>query len=498
MTVRYLPSSPIAFQNSSDDPVSVASDPFCNESPNTSTLNYNLKCITLKDPFLAKSKGRYPTPDPSSSFSGVYSSPIKDEPREKSKLPIEVKFDPHSSLRVSIGRKKEVCDILLPKRKHISRQHAFLSYLHDTNQLIIECNGTNGINIHLPIPLNCYLYKSDETNNIYRLIQQFQSKAMDDEPFEKKSQRLTSFALLKGETIIMPFIKDITIDFKQEKIVLTHESHSFKDELNNTDTDEEMIPLMTKNGDFYTGPYTPTRLINPIVNSPCTEDEFEECDIKNIREARLYHTPTVLNELKTPKTPVKVKDIKYRDMNDISPLVRRKRVLTVEENKLQGSVSSSMKTSDEYLINHKGTPGICNRKKRKQPAISDCDKYDPKETKHLEMQHALSNYLAFSSTQQVRLSKLQNVNQSISKLQLSELKDLLYQEKSIGVIKRIGKDASGKLLEEEFYYDLENDYDEKRRRIVLSLKGGRTSLRSCRRIHKQYFWKKPPSSKARK
>ena len=72
-----------------------------------------------------------------------------------------------------------------------------------------------------------------------------------------------------------------------------------------------------------------------------------------------------------------------------------------------------------------------------------------------------------------------------------ELRAWLANEPCIGVIYRKGKDAAGKPLEEEYYYDLENDPNQVRKFNVLSIKGGRTGLRSCRKTHKQYFWKKP-------
>lgn len=89
------------------------------------------------------------------------------------------------------------------------------------------------------------------------------------------------------------------------------------------------------------------------------------------------------------------------------------------------------------------------------------------------------------------LFQLQDVNSVVSKLSRTELRAILNDEQCIGVIYRTGKDAAGKPLDEEYYYDAENDPDDDRRQLVASLKGGRSGLRSCRRVHKQYFWKKP-------
>ncbi|KAG4303995.1 hypothetical protein PORY_002648 [Pneumocystis oryctolagi] len=58
----------------------------------------------------------------------------------------------------------------------------------------------------------------------------------------------------------------------------------------------------------------------------------------------------------------------------------------------------------------------------------------------------------------------------------------------IAEIKREGKDASGKLLESEWYYLPEKDDNEERRaRLQPFIK----PIRQSRKMHKQYYWKKP-------
>ena len=88
-----------------------------------------------------------------------------------------------------------------------------------------------------------------------------------------------------------------------------------------------------------------------------------------------------------------------------------------------------------------------------------------------------------------------DANSKIRALTREEVRALLTNEPCVGVIYRQGKDAAGKPLEEEYYYDLENDPNQERKFTVQSIKGGRTGLRSCRRTHKQYFWKRPANRK---
>ena len=71
-----------------------------------------------------------------------------------------------------------------------------------------------------------------------------------------------------------------------------------------------------------------------------------------------------------------------------------------------------------------------------------------------------------------------------------QVRSVLNNIKCVGVIYRKGKDAAGKPLEEEYYYMPENDDDQSRTQLVANLKG-HGGLRSCRRTHKQYYWKKP-------
>lgn len=107
------------------------------------------------------------------------------------------------------------------------------------------------------------------------------------------------------------------------------------------------------------------------------------------------------------------------------------------------------------------------------------------------VKNVLVNHLAFANIQQTPLFQLQSVNSKTAELSRNELRVLLGDIKCVGIIYREGKDAAGKPLDEEYFYDLENDSDNDRRGLVMSLKGGRSNLRSCRKTHKQYFWKKP-------
>lgn len=68
-------------------------------------------------------------------------------------------------------------------------------------------------------------------------------------------------------------------------------------------------------------------------------------------------------------------------------------------------------------------------------------------------------------------------------LEISDLKTIIDDIPCVGEIKRSGKDAAGKLLESEFYYDPEKDTDDMRRETVMQSLG-KTGMRAARKQHK--------------
>ncbi|KAF2821142.1 hypothetical protein CC86DRAFT_303289 [Ophiobolus disseminans] len=79
---------------------------------------------------------------------------------------------------------------------------------------------------------------------------------------------------------------------------------------------------------------------------------------------------------------------------------------------------------------------------------------------------------------------------TVPQLSRQDLKKILDDTPCIGEIPRAGKDAAGQPLENEFYYVPEMDTNQMRRETITA--GTRsTGLRSVRKTHKQYYWKKP-------
>ncbi|KAK9493262.1 hypothetical protein V1508DRAFT_416218 [Lipomyces doorenjongii] len=99
-------------------------------------------------------------------------------------------------------------------------------------------------------------------------------------------------------------------------------------------------------------------------------------------------------------------------------------------------------------------------------------------------------HLAYSRLSSTPLSELRSSLPITNTLPVEILRTIIKSIPCVGVIQRQGKDASGKRLEEHYYYTPEHDEDEHRRAAVEELRG-HPGIRSCRKVHKQYFWRKP-------
>ncbi|QLQ78731.1 hypothetical protein HG537_0B00800 [Torulaspora globosa] len=426
----------------------------------------------------------YPTPVASSS-TGRSSSPVRvveDTPRSHRKsFPIEL--DPRGCTRLAIGRKKSVCDIVLPSKKHISRQHAFITYIPQRNEVKLECNGVNGIVVVVPQQLKCRLRKA-ATENSYQLVtDQFDSTDWTGDKDVETLNDFTSFVLLKGESVFMPYVDGTIVDFRQAEAHLTLMDLYDETDINSTETEDEGLTLLPQDGDLRetTITETPRKFIKVPQSPPTVQAKTAFHEQESLKEP--CTTPSTSLIANTPSTPKKAKkDVKIEDRErQLTPLPILHEAVPV---------LASQPTLDELEEQHK-------RKQHKPNSKSDRTvaeillSLEERGIRCKELQRVLANHLAFANIQQTPLCQLQQVNSKTSLLSRDELRALLKNERCIGVIHREGKDAAGKPLDEEYYYDLENDPDTERRNLVTALKGGRSGLRACRRTHKQYFWKKP-------
>ncbi|SMN20137.1 similar to Saccharomyces cerevisiae YDR501W PLM2 Forkhead Associated domain containing protein and putative transcription factor found associated with chromatin [Maudiozyma saulgeensis] len=408
---------------------------------------------------------------------------------------IDIEIDPISNTQLTIGRKKDMCDILLPGMRTISRTHAVINYLPDRNQIKLKCIGINGIIVSLPRRLNCLLIRPTDDKNIYELCaietikmrQQFQQVDTNVDKDLIKSQNLTAFTLEPGETILMPFMNSTMIDFKQVKTSLSmkHPQNAYS-----TNSEENIAQ----------------RSISSVLhnNVKVLATSFQAKKLKGKKStpttaANDTVTPMSSFIVREPKTPTKQRNsslkasfIEPKDKKITSNLhhaLADAHLLDLHNSTKDTTQSHKRKLGTSFVA------GSSNNKRAKHSAPKSTEEIlkdlQDKGTNVQDLKNVLANHLAFANVQQTPLSQLKDTNSTIKTLSKEELRMILTQTKCVGVITRTGKDAAGKPLEEEYFYDMENDDDEQRKALVTSMKGGRTGLRSCRRTHKQYFWKRP-------
>lgn len=600
MSSQFPPSSPIGLGAAALHDDQQLDDPFYQPSSNHSsgTLQFfktktksgvdaEANTKTLHKPVAAVRE--YPTPNPSSTL-GRSSSParaanvsltlsdfefereLEDEltkPGKRAHAPVQIALDPRDSSRLAIGRKKSVCDIALPREKNISRQHAFISYIATTNQVRLECNGTNGLVVAFPKRLALELVKRVESMDVYELVAAADAAAAAAQVFSHQKQLvkeryLTSFVLLKGETVIMPYVEGTVVDFRQVEAVLSLQdtAHDEEDSQNDTETEDELAPLHIMSDDFEQNLHTPPKKLVQVHEqhkSPPTV-QLKEPSLSPLPEFQSSAPPSPVNFSTSVEGAVEEQQVMsdlspalhVTDQGSAAPVVKRCVALSTidssSNNSSTNDTSANTNTNTNTSVVLKSVPSITphtsflgnmpvtpkkaakreplqlldtnktpvsqlqeqrrrklttpspkknNKRKLKSKNVSEVstrERLQQLQDKGVDVEslgNVLANHLAFSNVQQTPLGLLQHVNSTISTLSRPELRALLDAERCIGVIYRTGKDAAGKPLDEEYYYDLDGDSDRDRRQLVMSLKGGRTGLRSCRKVHKQYFWKKP-------
>ncbi|KOH01305.1 Plm2p [Saccharomyces eubayanus] len=481
----------------------------------------------------------YPTPDPSSSI-GRLSSPVKNRTSniEESKSTctllspskkmnrsakfIKVELDPTDPSRLAIGRKKSVCNVILPCRKNISRQHAFISYVTGRNEIKLECNGTNGLSVLFPCSMDLHLLKPFPTRNFYKLMMEVPANLQNsNETLTKSLQKnndVSSFALVKGEAVSFPYIEGTLINFtgatvclclKEVQHYLENCNNDFNEE-NSTETEDELCLLSANSDDFPRPAKTPSMKLIPVAHSPCTELISKPSLSESpafMKRSPITHktTPQSSFVIQQPCTPKKLKrkltSIKNNTVQE-TPLPKDKVTEPPNSRSSNGNTNegANHRLSDNFAVETRFTEPLskitdespsCKRQKTLINNHSEIFQLLAKRGIHRDdFVHVLCNHLAFSNLQQTPLSDLQNINSITSQLSRSELKEVLDTIGCIGIIIRAGKDASGNELEDEYYYDIENDDNDERKILYNSLKGS-SRLRTCRKKHKQYFWKKP-------
>ncbi|KAL6449500.1 TOS4 Protein TOS4 [Candida maltosa Xu316] len=478
--------------------------------------DYNYK--TSKDPFsITKPKqqveervGReeYPTPNPSSCLFRS-SSPAREATAENedvfktnanttttTTVSINTEFNvlnpDKSVLRVpllegthshfSIGRSSQSCEYSLnSKDARISRTHMKVSY--SSQQIILTCVGANGAGII--IPKSCVVYATN-TNDNYLVMENTAGKSlmmMDEmkrhgELMNRKSIKLdynhTEFFIQKGETITMPRFDNVLLQISKEIVLL-----------NPVDVDEEITddeaPVLIDEEKQENDDVTPIKVINSsIPSTPLKPKPVEQI------EHQIEKTPSK-PPIAQPK-PQKLKS-SFEIYHENIP-VRSSTISPIPSNKIE-VLSDKTNTTIKRRATSEEPENKSMMKKKKKNNKENENANESEISDLAEIQNILINHLAFSRLNSTPASFLNTISVLTSKLSLLQIRTILHNINCIGVIYRKGKDAAGKPLEEEYYYMPDQDDDKERTILVENLKGRHGGLRSCRKTHKQYYWKKP-------
>lgn len=256
-------------------------------------------------------------------------------------------------------------------------------------------------------------------------------------------------------------------------------------------------------------PMTEFRITSNTIKLGSNHTEFvvyhkEKIIVKNyhnliieIKNNLLIINPREIDDNTEDETPVlKNTPIKPLDLHPITPNKRLFKITPEESTpikKIKPTINEKQVLLD--LTNTYKEKLSTPRSKSSGPKPQGLQVVDVSAISNLEnIKTVLINHLAFSRLSSTPLSTLRSINNTIEQLSDEQLFSILELIPSIGTIDREGKDAAGKPLEREFYYLPENDDDVERPQLVGSIKG-HGGLRSCRRTHKQYYWKIPLAKK---
>lgn len=498
MSSQFPPSSPLRDDKENEDPFSLKGKEYIKpKADDRGRVRFDIQ---------------YPTPNPSSSLARSssphyepeepeepeeYEQSQQDEPQPrkisfhvdkpimKDIIGSDVKITkiPLNKSQLIIGRSSQTSDIAIKtKQKFISRNH--LKVTKHLNELEIECLGHNGFGITIPracgvTQLNDNIYKLHEieTNEVKRISGELSNSSI------KLETNCTEFLVRHKEILRLPLISNIIVEIKNHLLLLNPRTDSEDEE-----TDEE-IPMKQGSEDLgktnrsqkgesqaetpiksnFVHPSTPAKRSFKITSEESTPlKKFQKSSSVLSDKTNVAHKPFKKSKSEEPKKSAKTKKQPVKDQ-------------------LQQQVKEGTPTPQDSLKDSQFKPSskTNSRSQTPEPEVSLDGIKDIQGIKNI-----LVNHLAFSRLSSTPMSILKNISGNINDLTNGQLKQILAETQPIGIISRQGKDAAGKPLEEEYYYIPEQDDDTERPKLVSSIKG-HGGIRSCRRVHKQYFWRKP-------
>lgn len=487
---------------------------------------------------------KYPTPVPTSATGILSSSPpprpgLARTTSERAPLSAVPAVElPENGELVAMGRSSNSSQFQLSANRLVSRVHVKARYMPapsplETNKIEIVCNGWNGLKLHCQ-GRTWELFKGDsftsETEGTDLLVDVLDARVMiqwpkrgavtaeslanlsdcswDDSPPRSQLRRnslLQSSPLRRNTRItspesptpvgnlassqrlqaILPAMvggRDDGIQIFEDEpelpepkgdaaavgvdvgvSMVTNATASFSSELSyvedENDADEENDPVVHSFGPFganITGRLASVSTRSPKVPKPLDSHRRPHHASSNETLSAADDTPSI------PSSPIK------------------KRAAEPKPSALPAAITESREDTSSSPLAASTNPPI-SREHTPTPSIE----VDPAVTNHVV------NQLAFSRLASTPLSTImQNLpNEHKTGLTKDVLRATIEAAPCIGIIPRQGKDAAGKALESEYYYQPDQDDDLQRRSVVDAMR--KPSLRNCRKQHKQYYWKRP-------
>ncbi|RKP29460.1 hypothetical protein METBISCDRAFT_24207 [Metschnikowia bicuspidata] len=503
--------------------------------PSSPVLNASDHC----DPFTVRSKdashrGRaqeYPTPNPSSTV-GYLSSPSRqeDEPEEPEEpdLPLaaldQVKtpakparttvsinrefniLNPDKAVlrvplvatrpQITIGRSSKASDYCLrsvgPNNrtdkidKTVSRRHVLVN--HYATKMVLKCLGHNGFSV--TVPKVCGVKQKAASGNEYELLE---TAIPLDMTAQSKTLRLdhnsTEFHVMHGESVEMPRFANVLLQIRDHVVLVNPDDYD--EELTDEESSNASDAVETLLIERITGTEAPafSTLVTSSHALSITPRKAVSVLCSHTEETTPYKSKTKENDENDDDDENKQKIV--LDAIGKSPASTVPKPITPLANRTNVTRNTKRRAASEEIV-YKKPNKEAEHDSEGKPIISQ--EYIRSVEHITEIENILINHLAFSRLSSTPPSVLHSILAAVAKLSLKQLRTVLHNVSCIGVIYRQGKDAAGKPLEEEYFYEPEKDHDQQRNLLLLLIKG-HGGLRACRKTHKQYYWKKPAAKK---
>ncbi|KAL7666479.1 FHA domain-containing protein [[Candida] zeylanoides] len=404
---------------------------------------------------------------------------------------------------ILVGRSSKQCDFYFKSSdKTISRTH--LAIHSEFDHIVVECLGFGGFAMR--IPCACLVYGTSQANDYVLMEARGDQQALSINDLRGLGLKVTprtisldanhtEFFVNRNERVTLPRIDNIIIQVRDNVLLLN--AKDVEEDVTDEETPvlmkpsvvlDKVVPVEVAPGKLSAEAEsiafsTPTKSVIIHNNGPRFLTPMQQPSV-----AAFPTTPAKVNFRATSEEPtpsysiLDESDVKFRVYSDnesehaATPLTR---------NPLQNITNTDTSNSN---------PSKKQKSNPRRPEEVVDQSCVASINNIAEINNVLLNHLAFSRLSSTPASFLNTISALTSNLSLKQMRVILYNLKAVGVIYREGKDAAGKPLEEEYYYKPEEDDDMERPKLVASIKG-HGGLRSCRRTHKQYYWKKPASKK---